>query len=97
MKNVTIIGAGSMGTALSILLSGNGHIVKMWSPFEAEIKMLNETREHKDKLPGVKIDENVTCTTDLEEALFGTDLVTLVVPSQSVRENIRNIKKYLVK
>jgi len=97
MKNVTIIGAGSMGTALSILLSGNGHIVKMWSPFEAEIKMLNETREHKDKLPGVKIDENVTCTTDLEEALFGTDLVTLVVPSQTVRENIRNIKKYLVK
>ena len=86
-----------MGTALSILLSGNGHKVKMWSPFEDEIMMLNETREHKDKLSGVKIDKNVLCTNDLEEALFETDLVTLVVPSQTVRENIKKMKMYLKK
>jgi ketol-acid reductoisomerase len=97
MKNVTIIGAGSMGTALSILLSNNGHRIKIWSPFEDEAQMLNEAREHKEKLPGVKIPEDVTCTTDLEEALFDTELVTLVIPSQTIRENIRSMKRYLKK
>lgn len=95
MKNVTILGAGSMGTALSILLSGNGYRIKMWSPFKDEVEMLNEIREHKDKLPGVKISEHVICTTDLEYALNNTDLVTLVVPSQTIRDNIKNVRNYL--
>lgn len=86
-----------MGTALSILLSNNGHRIKIWSPFEDEAQMLNEAREHKEKLPGVKIPEDVTCTTDLEEALFDTELVTLVIPSQTIRENIRSMKRYLKK
>jgi len=97
MKNVSIIGAGSMGTAISVLLSGNGHKVKMWSPFADEVKMLNETREQSDKLPGIKISEDVICTTDLEEALYDTELVTLVIPSQTIRQNMKRIKKHLRK
>lgn len=49
--NVSVIGAGSMGTAVSILLAGNGHNVKMWSVFKEEVEMINTLREQKDKLP----------------------------------------------
>ncbi len=95
MKNVAVIGAGSMGTAVSILLAGNGHNVKMWSPFKEEADMINTYREHKYKLPGAKIPEGVICTTSLQEALDGNDLIAMVVPSHTVRQNARNISKYI--
>ena len=50
-KKIGIIGAGSWGTALAFLLSNNGHQVTLYSVFEDEIKMLQESHEHKDKLP----------------------------------------------
>ncbi len=71
MANVSVIGAGSWGTALSLLLSGNGHKVTLWSIMEQEVKMLNEKREHLDKLPGVKLPEEMKITTDLEESIRG--------------------------
>ena len=55
MNRVGMIGAGSWGTALSVLLCNNGHEVTIWSIMESEIEMLKENREHLDKLPGVKI------------------------------------------
>ena len=53
MKKIGIIGAGSWGTALAVVLAKNGHDVIVWSIIEDEIAMLNEKREHVDKLPGV--------------------------------------------
>ncbi|HHV99878.1 MAG TPA: NAD(P)H-dependent glycerol-3-phosphate dehydrogenase [Clostridiaceae bacterium] len=95
MKNIAVIGAGSMGTAVSILLAGNGHIVRMWSPFKEEVDMINTYREQKHKLPGAKIPETVTCTVNLQETLEGSDLIILVVPSHTVRQSARNISKYI--
>ena len=95
MKNVAVIGAGSMGTAVSILLAGNGHVVKMWTPFKEEVDMINTYREQKQKLPGAKIPETVTCTASLQEALEGCGLIALVVPSHTVRQSARSISKYI--
>ena len=69
MAKVNVLGAGSWGTALSLLLHKNGHQVKLWSALENEVKMLNEKREHESKLPGVHIPEEVEITTDLEGCL----------------------------
>jgi len=95
VKNVAVIGAGSMGTAVSILLAGNGHIVRMWSPFKEEVDMINTYREQKYKLPGAKIPDMVTCTVSLQEALEGSDLIILVVPSHTVRQSAINISEYI--
>ncbi|MCR4435829.1 MAG: NAD(P)H-dependent glycerol-3-phosphate dehydrogenase [Clostridiales bacterium] len=95
--NISIIGAGSWGTALSILLCGNGHSVKMWSCFEDEVQMINQVREHTQKLPGVSIPESIVCTSDLEKALAGSTTIILVTPSQTIRENARTLGKYLKK
>lgn len=94
-KNISIIGAGSWGTALSILLAKNGHSVKMWSCFKEEVEMINNVREHKEKLPGVKVPEGVVCTGDLKTALSATNAVVMVVPSQTIRKNARDISKYI--
>lgn len=96
-KNIAIIGAGSMGTAISILLSKNGNSVRMWTPFKEEADMINTAREHIHRLPGVIVPEGVICTDDLEKALHGAELAVLAVPSQTIRQNSRNISKYIKK
>lgn len=90
-NKISVIGAGSMGTAVSILLANNGHSIKMWSLFKEEVDMINNLREQTEKLPGAKIPDSVVCTTDLEETLSWSDILILVIPSQTVRENARKM------
>lgn len=85
MKKISIIGAGSWGTALALLLHGNGHKVTVWSLIEDEIKMLKEKHEHVDKLPGIKLPEDMEFTSDDEEAVRDADLLVFAVPSPFVR------------
>lgn len=85
MKNISIIGAGSWGIALAALLHGNGHKVTVWSALEEEISMLKEKHEHVDKLPGVKLPEDMRFTFEDEEAVKDADLLVFAVPSTFVR------------
>ena len=95
MKNITILGAGSWGTALSILLCGNGHNVKVWSIDQEEIHMLNEYREHRDKLPGVIIPSAIEFTNDIENAISGSELIVCAVPSPFVRSTMNSAAPYI--
>lgn len=97
MTKISIIGAGSWGTALSILLCKNGHPVTVWSVLPDEVEMLSQYREHKDKLPGAIVPSGVTFTTDLETCLKASAAVVFVVPSQKVRETAQKMKPYLEK
>ena len=95
MANVGVIGAGSWGTALSVLLHDNGHSVTVWSIDESEVKMLDEKREHLLKLPGVKLPDNMVFTGDLEKAIQGKDFLVLAVPSVYTRSTARSMKPYV--
>lgn len=95
MSRISVIGAGSMGTAVSTLLAKNGHSVCMWSFLKEEVDMINNFREQKDKLPGVIIPETVKCTNDLAESINGAELIVFVIPSQTIRSNAREIAKYV--
>ncbi|MBS7303854.1 MAG: NAD(P)H-dependent glycerol-3-phosphate dehydrogenase [Lachnospiraceae bacterium] len=92
MADIGIIGAGSWGIALSVLLSNNGHNVKVWSIIEDEIKMLELNHEHKDKLPGVILSDRITFTSSLKEAVEGKDLLVMAVPSPFVRSTSAMLK-----
>ncbi|GFI43946.1 glycerol-3-phosphate dehydrogenase [NAD(P)+] [Lachnospiraceae bacterium] len=95
MANVGIMGAGSWGTALALLLHKNGHQVTVWSISEEEVKLLSEKREHVSKLPGVKLPEDMVFTTDIESTVKGKDFVVLAVPSPFTRKTARNMSSYV--
>ena len=59
MAKISVLGAGSWGTALSLLLHNNGHEVILWSIIEDEVKMLQQKRQHESKLPGVKLPDEM--------------------------------------
>ena len=95
MANIGIIGAGSWGTALGILLVNNGHNTTLWSHREEQARELAKTREHKEKLPGVRLPEALDITGDLEKTLVGKDILIMAVPSVAVRQTARKIKPYI--
>lgn len=95
MKKIGIIGAGSWGTALAVVLAKNGHDVIVWSIIEDEIAMLNEKREHVDKLPGVKLEENISFTTNLEMAITESDMLVLAVPSVFTRSTAKSMAPFV--
>ena len=95
MRKIGIIGAGSWGTALAVNLARNNHEVVIWSIMEDEIKMLKENREHIDKLPGVKLADTISFTTDLEEAIKGMDMLVLAVPSIFTRSTSKNMASFV--
>ena len=95
MANIGIIGAGSWGIALSVLLSNNGHNITIWSALEDEIEMLDKEREHKSKLPGVKLSDEMIFTTNLEKAIKDKDILVLAVPSSFTRTTANKMKTFV--
>ena len=95
MANVGVLGAGSWGTALSVLLSDNGHRVTVWSIDENEVKMLNEKREHELKLPGVKLPDDMVITGDLGSTIRGRDFLVLAVPSPFTRSTAKKMSPFV--
>lgn len=91
---VCVLGAGSWGSALAALLSGNGHEVTLWSIDEKEVEMLLTYREQKDKLPGVKIPENICVTSSLSDAVKGKEVLVFAVPSVFVRSTAKSVSPF---
>jgi len=92
---IGIIGAGSWGIALSVLLNKNGHDVTVWSIIPEEIEMLNREREHKTKLPGVILPDSISFTTDLENTVKDNEILVLAVPSPFVRSTCKSMKGFV--
>ena len=95
MAKISVLGAGSWGTALAVVLHKNGHEVTIWSIAQDEIDMLKKEREHKDKLPGVKIAEEIGLTTDLKEAISGRDMLVVAVASPYIRSTAKSMAPYV--
>ena len=91
MARIGMIGAGSWGTALTWLLTNNGHEVTVWSALAAEIEMFRREHEQKEKLPGVKLSETTAFTTELARAAEGMDLLVLAVPSPFTRSTSKQL------
>lgn len=95
MAKISVLGAGSWGTALSLLLFNNGHDVTLWSALPDEVNMLREKREHASKLPGVRLPEVMEITTDLERSLKDPDVAVLAVPSPFTRSTAHQMAPYV--
>ena len=95
MKKVTVIGSGSWGTALAVMLAENGHEVFIWTRRQDAVDELLKERTNKKYLPGVVIPDSIQATTDRKEAVDGADIVILAVPSRAVAQTVRDFAPYL--
>ena len=88
MSKVAVMGAGSWGTAFSIVLADAGNDVTIWARRQDLCDVINETRENAAHPPGIERPPSITATHDPAKALAGAEFVFLVVPAQSLRENL---------
>ena len=84
MAKVSIIGTGTWGIALGMVLAQNGHEVTAWSALPKEIEALKESYTCKN-LPGVEIPRSIVFTADLQEACTDKEMLVLSVPSVFTR------------
>jgi len=95
MAKIGIVGAGSWGIGLSVLLHNNGHEVSVWSIVKEEVEMLKEKREHVSKLPGVRLPDDMVFTDSLEEITKEKDVMILAVPSPYTRSTCKLLKPHV--
>ena len=99
MKNpqpvIAVLGAGSWGTALAILLARNGAETRLWGHLPQEIEKLQRDRENQDFLPGVPFPQELIPTTDLAATLDGVDTILVAVPSHAFRTVLETITPLL--
>ncbi len=88
MTRVAVFGAGSWGTAFSMVLADAGNDVTIWGRREEVCADINTHHENGDYLPDVKLPDAISATHDPAEAVDGADAVIFAVPSQSFRENL---------
>ncbi|NBG88530.1 NAD(P)H-dependent glycerol-3-phosphate dehydrogenase [Isachenkonia alkalipeptolytica] len=95
--SVAVIGAGSWGSALSIVLNSNGHNVDLWMRSPEQLQEIKTTGINQKYLKDVTIPGAIKLSNELKTAIEGKEVVLLSVPTQSVREILRKIKPFLTK
>lgn len=93
-KKIGVLGGGSWGTALAILLGKKGYDVEMWLRDESQILEMQETRENKKYLPNIKLPNNLKISSDLEKTIYKKNTILLSVPTHGVRETLINSKSF---
>lgn len=88
---ISVIGAGSWGTALASQLGLKHEQVYLWARSDELAQSMQQTQQNSAYLPGVSLPERLICTSDLEQAVIGADLILLATPSHAIRETARRI------
>lgn len=94
MKNIAIIGSGSWGVALAVHLAKLGNNIKVWSFLEEERDIINNEKKCK-FLPGLKLPENIYCSTNFEEVIKDSEFIIHVTPSKFTRNTFKKYKEYV--
>ncbi len=92
---MTVVGAGSWGTALAIQLAREGHPTQLWGRDAAQIDLMHQARCNQRYLPGAVFPEALQATRDLRQALAGARDALIAVPSHAFRATLERIKPFL--
>lgn len=92
---VSVIGSGSWGTAVAVMLANKGYEIKLWSWIQEETDRLTRDRENKEFLPGVPFPENICCTHDIKECCDNSDLIITAAPSPATRTTAKTLAPHV--
>ncbi|WP_108671115.1 NAD(P)H-dependent glycerol-3-phosphate dehydrogenase [Peribacillus acanthi] len=92
---VAVIGAGSWGTALAMVLADNGHDVRLWGHNASQIEEINTYHTNKKYLPEIELPSSIIGYDSLEKALDGVEHVILAVPTKAIREVLSSIAEVI--
>lgn len=95
MKPLAILGAGSWGTALALLIAGNGYVVNLWDHDKKHVDDMQANRTNERYLPGISLLDNIIVFHDLAACLTTVTDILIVVPSAVFREVVKKIKPYI--
>lgn len=86
MEKISVLGAGSWGTALAMVLADNGHTTTIWSHRQDQVDEINAHQTNAKYLPETILPSNLTATASIEEAVNNSDIVVMAVPTKAIRE-----------
>lgn len=95
MKKVSIIGAGSFGTALSVVLGHGGFSVTLWARENDVVEKINSERKNPDYISDVKLPDSVSATSSLEVALDSAEILLFATPTHALRSVATNVKPFI--
>lgn len=95
MQKIAVLGAGSWGLALALLLNEKGNAITIWCYDSKEKEDILTFRENKRCLPGIKIPLEIQFTTSVEEAVKEKDVVIMAVPSKAIRKTTESMKAFV--
>ncbi|MCW9030139.1 MAG: NAD(P)-dependent glycerol-3-phosphate dehydrogenase [Gammaproteobacteria bacterium] len=94
-QTIAVLGAGSWGTALAMLLARNDQAVNLWSHNAEHAALMQQSRENSRYLAGLTFPEKLTISADLEATLKNVSNILIVVPSHAFRDTLKTIKPFL--
>ncbi len=92
---ISVLGAGSFGTSLAMVLAHNDHEVHLWSHSRDTVEAITRKRENTIYLPGIALQESIQASQNMADIMKDTDAVLSVVPTQATREVWSQARKYL--
>ncbi len=93
---IAVIGSGGWGTAVASLLASKDYDVSLWSWCEEESKALRRDRENVKLLPGIKLPENIDCSSDMKKCISGAELIINATPSHAVRSVAKQMAEFIL-
>ena len=94
LERIAIVGAGGWGTALSLIWANRGHSIRLWGNDESRIREIEKTRENKIYLPGVKLPNSISLTSELGDCA-DADLIVFVTPSTALRQVADRLRRFV--
>ncbi len=91
-EKIGVLGGGSWGTALAILLANKGLDVEMWVRNKDQANEMDINRVNKKYLPNAKFPDNLVVTSDIERSIHNKDVLLLSVPTHGVRDTLEKVK-----
>jgi predicted dinucleotide-binding enzyme len=97
ITTVSIIGAGSWGTAIAVVLAETHPTlaIRFWAYEESVVSSINELHENREFLPNVPLPFSISATNSLKEAVLDADMIIIAVPSKVIPDTAQKLRRYI--